>query len=274
MKKKSKITRLFTSVIPRILLVILLSHIIALFTIDRWIEYKTVSFRSSKVPAEMAGYKIAFIADTHNMEAQKLRGIVQELNQQQLDLLLLGGDFSNTGENPWQTMEILSQVVTTDGIYGVEGNHDNYRNLFASMKQYSIQPLSNNGVHIRKNFYLAGVEDLWRRRPNVKQAIAAAEPDDFVLLVSHNPDLTMLQDTSGVDLVMSGHTHGGQITFFGLWAPALSPAKSITKYGQRFMSGWAKSRDGIPVYVSNGTGSYVSRVFARPQVILFTLSPG
>ena len=222
----------------------------------------------------MAGYKIAFITDTHDIKARKLRGIVQQLNQRQLDLLLLGGDYSKTGENPRQTMEILSQVITTNGIYGVEGNHDNYRNLFAAMKQYSIQPLSNNGVHIRKNFYLAGVEDLWKRRPNVKQAIAAAEPDDFVLLVSHNPDLTMLQDTTGVDLIMSGHTHGGQITFFGLWAPALSPTKGITKYGQRFMSGWAKSRDGIPVYVSNGTGSYVPRIFARPQVILFTLFPG
>ena len=79
-----------------------------------------------------------------------------------------------------------------------------------------------------------------------------------------------------VDLALSGHTHGGQAAFLGVWAPALALRKSITDYGQRFMSRWAESRDGVDVYVSNGAGTFsdVPRMFARPQVILLTLRTG
>ena len=254
-------------------IVILLIHVVSAVTLDRQIEYKRVSFHAEKVPAEMNGYKIAFIADTHAIAARELEKAVTEINRWQPDLLILGGDFPSSDGAPERTMEILSMVETTDGIYGVEGNHDYYTELFAAMEQYGIKPFSNSGVHVREHFYAAGLEDLWNRDPDVKKAIKEALTDDFVLLIAHNPDVTMVQDTASVDLILSGHTHGGQITFFGLWAPALTGRKNITEYGRRFMSGWAESRDGTPVYVSNGTGTFknIPRVFARPQVILLTL---
>jgi predicted MPP superfamily phosphohydrolase len=142
------------------------------------------------------------------------------------------------------------------------------------MEAHGILPLRNNGVYVKEHFYLAGVEDLWNRNPNITEAIAEAPADDFVLLLSHNPDIAMLQDTTGVSLILSGHTHGGQITFLGVWAPYFTLRKSITEYGQRFRSGWALSRDNTPVYISNGTAIqyyHIPRVFARPQVILITL---
>jgi predicted MPP superfamily phosphohydrolase len=139
------------------------------------------------------------------------------------------------------------------------------------MEEYGIVPLSNNGVFIRDNLFLAGVEDLWNRRPDISKAIEEASPDNFVLLLAHNPDVTMKQDTSGVDLILSGHTHAGQISFLGIWAPYFTFRTIITEYGQRFASGWSESRDGVPVYVTNGTGEYMPRVFARPQVIIITL---
>jgi len=84
------------------------------------------------------------------------------------------------------------------------------------------------------------------------------------------PSITMVQDTTECDLILCGHTHGGQVTLFGIWAPYLTMKRSITGYGQRFMSGFSESKDGVPVYVSNGTGEFFPRVFARPQVIIFT----
>ena len=255
-----------------IVVLTILAHAVSLFTFDRIIEYKKITFRSPRIPKEMNGYKIAFISDTHAMPVGDLEKVKQELNKWHPDLLLLGGDFP-AGDGAKRIMAKLSQVETTDGIYGVEGNHDNYVNLFAAMEQYSIHPLSNSGARVREHLYIAGVEDLWNRNPSIDEAIRDALPDDFVILVSHNPDITMLQDTTSVDLILSGHTHGGQITLFGLWAPALHFRPGVTKYGQRFMSGWATSRDGIPVYVSNGTGFFerIPRIFARPQVILLTL---
>jgi len=221
----------------------------------------------------MDGYKIAFITDTHSISSDELEKAVSELNRRQLDLLVLGGDFNPDNEELINSLKVLSGVVTTDGIYGVEGNHDYYTWLFSAMERCSINPLSNSGAHIRNRFYLAGVADFWNRIADVEKAIEDAEKDDFVILIAHNPDITMKQNTESIDLILSGHTHGGHITFFGIWAPMLTLQKTISDYGQRFMSGWSESRDGIPVYVSNGAGKYtdVPRIFARPQIIILTL---
>jgi hypothetical protein len=183
----------------------------------------------------------------------------------------LGGDFYMHENHYRQSLEILSRTKTRDGIFGVDGNHDWPKQLFAAKQDYGIVPLVNSGLHIHEGFYLAGVEDLWYRRPCINTATAGAASDDFVLLLSHVPDISMKQDTTGLNLILSGHTHGGQVTLFGLWAPYLTFSRFFNDYGQRFRSGWAKSADGVPVYVSNGISEYGPRVFARPQVIVFTL---
>ena len=250
---------------------IMLIHLAHALTLDRIVEYKEITFAAPNIPAELNGYRIAFITDTHAISARRLRAVVAELNNRQIDLLLLGGDFQSYGKAPWRSMEILAQIATTDGIFGVEGNHDNYQDLFAAMLAHGITPLANSGVLIRDNFFLAGLEDLWNRHPCIATAIAAANPDDFIILLSHNPDIAMQQNTTDIDLILSGHTHGGQITLFGIWAPYLSLRRTITAYGQRFRAGWAEASDGTPVYVSRGTGEYLPRVFSRPEVTLITL---
>lgn len=250
-----------------------LIHAISAVTLDRTVQYLAISYHSPKVAPELDGYVVAFITDTHSISADELREVARQVDGFSPDLLLLGGDFPSLGEAPARSMEILSQVRTTDGIYGVEGNHDNYSILFAAMEQYGITPLSNCGVQARAGLYLAGVEDLWKRSPDIAAAAKDAGENDFVLLLAHNPDIAMQQDTTSIDLILSGHTHGGQVTLFGLFAPALAWSRDISDYEQHFLSGWAKSRDGTDVFVSNGTGSFASvpRVFARPQVILITL---
>lgn len=256
-----------------ILWAVVLIHSISAVTVDKNIQYLELSYSSESVAPSLDGYTVAFITDTHSLPADELRVVAERVNEYSPDLLLLGGDFPSMGQAPQRSMEILSQVETPDGIYGVEGNHDNYIQLFAAMESSGITPLSNSGVRINDDLYLGGVEDLWNRMPDIDKAIDGAEDDDFVLLVAHNPDITMQQDTTAVDLILSGHTHGGQVTFLGLFAPALAMTTDISDYGQYFMSGWAKSADNTDVFVSNGTGylTSVPRVFARPQVVLITL---
>jgi len=256
-----------------VLWVVIAIHIVSAFTLDRRIQYLEVSYPSSKVSEALSGYTIVFVTDTHALPAEELHEVVDRINGYVPNLVLLGGDFPSLGDAPARSMEILSGVQASDGIYGVEGNHDNWVELFAAMEKYGIIPLSNNGVFVREQFYLAGVEDLWNRSPDIARATQNAGKDDFILLLSHNPDVTMKQNTTNVDLVLSGHTHGGYVTLFGFLAPALAWSEDITEYGQRFMSGWAKSRDGTDVFVSNGTGylTVMPRAFARPQVILITL---
>lgn len=266
----------FTLLVPLQCLLwgVVLVHTLSSLTLDSRIQYLQVTYTSERVSPQLDGYLIAFVTDTHAMPADELAAMAETINGFSPDLLVLGGDFPSAGNGPYRSMEILSQVNATDGIYGVEGNHDDYKVLFEAMERVGIQPLSNSGVSPRATLYLAGVEDLWNRTPDINAAIQGSGEDDFVLLLAHNPDVTMVQDTSRVNLTLSGHTHGGQITLFGLWAPALTLTDEITSYGQQFHSGWATSKDGSDVFVSNGAGTFrnVPRVFARPQVILITLA--
>lgn len=241
-------------------------------TFDRMIEYKEIDFASEKIAKETDGYTIAFVTDTHAIPADELREVVQKISERNVDVLLLGGDFPN-GSAAYRTMQILAETKTKDGIFGIEGNHDDIEELAHAMKLHGIHLLENEGVYLKENLYLAGVEDLWNRNPDIKKATEKASSKDFVLLLCHNPDVAMKQDMKKVDVMLSGHTHGGQITFFGFFAPALALRGNITEYGQMFKSGWVKTPNGGTVYVSNGTGQIETapRIFARPQVIFLTL---
>jgi len=272
-KTKSKKFR-FVAVVGLIIALIPIIHITHSFTLDRMIRYVEIEFRSENWNPELDGYRIAFMTDMHTISDEDMRRVATELNRRNIDLLLLGGDFAaiNVAGNHYQgTVREIGQVNTTDGIFGVEGNHDWFNTLSRAKEQYGITMLNNDGARIRDGFYLAGVRDLWTGTPDVSRAIANARADDFILLLSHNPDVSMRQPTVGVDLILSGHTHDGQITFFGF--PMYLLRGSITDYGTRFAYGFAYSADEVPVFVSRGVGVYyhIPRIFSRPEVVIFTM---
>jgi len=254
-----------------VLTLIPMVHLVHALTLDRSIHYVEIEFRSVNWPEELDGYRIAFMTDFHRIPDETMRNITAELNQRNLDLLLLGGDFSMLDGHYQGTLQAIAEIVTTDGIFGVEGNHDAYWRVFPLMIELGITPLSNYGTHIRQGFYLAGIRDLWHRTHCIESAITGAYPEDFILLLSHNPDVAMQYPTDGIDLILSGHTHRGQITFFGF--PIYLLRGSITEYGTRFGRGFAYSQDGVPVFTSSGIGDYyiIPRIFARPEIVIFTM---
>ncbi|MDL2237219.1 metallophosphoesterase [Christensenellaceae bacterium OttesenSCG-928-K19] len=252
--------------------IILLIHIVSMLTLDRSIQYTETELVSERLSPSLDGYVIAFITDTHTFPEEEACSVVRHINERGADLLLLGGDHAQDG-TVGDLMAILAEAEVTDGIYGVEGNHDDFQELFTAMRQHGITPLDNDGVQLQDGLYLAGVADLWNRTPDIRQATEGASKDDFVLLLCHNPDVNMQQNTERADLILSGHTHGGHATLFGLWAPALTLRDTITSYGQQFMQGWCKGAYGTDVFVSRGAGWFKNtpRVFARPEVVYITL---
>jgi predicted MPP superfamily phosphohydrolase len=252
--------------------VIILIHVYSMLTTDQEIQYIEQTYISSSIHSSLDGYTIAFISDTHLISDEQLQGIVDNMNKRGIDALFLGGDYAEHPQRCLRTMYILADTQTSDGIYGIEGNHDDFLIAFGAMYKSGIVPLDNSGVKLRDHLYLGGVKDLWNRDPDIKQAISKADKDDFVMLLSHNPDVSMQQAAGSADLILSGHLHGGHVTFFGLAAPALWFRGGVTDYGQRFMTGWCKGADGTDVYVSNGVGGKRMRIFAPPQVIYITLS--
>ena len=229
---------------------------------------KRWSSSPKKSPPSLDGYTIAFLTDIHGYPHDKLEQVVKNLNERDIPLVLLGGDFPVGAALP-PCIDILSALDAPDGIYSVDGNHDDPHILAEVLQQHNIPLLENRGVQIREGLYLAGTEDLYYRSPDAQSALAEAGEDDFVLMLSHNPDTSMVCDFTGVDLALSGHTHGGEVTVFGAFGPAMY---LVSRYGQRFRSAWAQSGAGTPVYVSNGIGNHFPiRVFAPPQVIVLTL---
>ena len=111
------------------------------------------------------------------------------------------------------------------------------------------------------------MDDLWEGTQDLEATTQDALADDFVILVSHNPDYAEHMDTDRVDLVLNGHTHGGQVTFFGLWAPFVP-----SEFGQKYRSGVVQTGSTI-VVISNGIGTITPpvRFFARPEIVLVVL---
>lgn len=252
--------------------------IIAAIHIFEWamfgstIQYREIEYSSSSVPAELDGTVIALVTDTHDIAQMKLSQVVERANARNIDILLFGGDFMTrkTNSDLDTKMSILGSINAPAGIYGVEGNHDNWGYIKPLMEQYGIIPLENTGISPMSGIYIGGARDLWSGMANPQQSIENHEPDDFVLLLAHNPDTAMDCDMTDIDLVCSGHTHGGQVSFFGLFAPAIY---KVTNYGHLFKGGLVKTVGGTDVLVCKGTGNFsiVPRVFAPPEVYFITL---
>jgi hypothetical protein len=140
----------------------------------------------------------------------------------------------------------------------------------AAATKAGVFMLIDDGAWIEKSgqrFRLAGVSDLQQGHPRLAPALGEADETDLVLLASHSPDFAERLRPGEVDLVLSGHTHGGQLTFFGLWAPLVG-----SDHGQTYRTGQIVT-DSTTVIVSNGVGSIFPplRFFARPQIVLITL---
>lgn len=266
-KKKFK----FFGAIGIVIAIIPLIHVAHSLTLDRIIVFREITLYDSSFPENLNGYRIAFLTDMHTIPHERMAEVIEELNVRNIDLLLLGGDFSSRNNHYRGTLREISMSNAVDGIFGVEGNHDSSSTLFYYKELLGINTLNNNGYYIHENFFIAGVHDMRNRSPNIEEAIETANTDSFILLVSHNPDVTMTQRTNNVNLTLSGHTHGGQITIFG-WAFHLHLG-FITNYGTRFAHGFAYSYDNTLVYTSSGVGDYYGwpRIFARPEVVIFTI---
>ena len=254
--------------------VIGLIHIFHGLTLDRVRDYRRIEVTAPHFPRQEDGYTVAFVTDTHLLPSEELYKVVERLNAMELDTLLLGGDFTTRNNTYLRHLNMLTKNVRTkDGIFLVRGNHDHAMDLQGIADEFeNLEFLDNTGQFVREGLFIGGVQDYWYGEVDFATARAGAGQDDYVIVLSHNPDATKTSDMTGIDLVLSGHTHGGQVTLFGLYAPYLDFSR-ITSYGQLFKGGFVRVQDTL-VYTSRGTGSYMPRVFARPEVTIMQFYNG
>jgi predicted MPP superfamily phosphohydrolase len=242
-----------------------------------FIDEKTTIANDSDVPHNFVGKKIIFISDIHHgqlFSRERVADAVRKVNDLEPDIVILGGDYIY-GDRKYiePCFEELAKLKAKMGIYGVTGNHDYWEDndlTEKSMKKAGITVLSDRAEWLKideDKIKIAGIDWYSTSEHDIDPLIEDAEENDFVILASHKPDFAEKLKTSKIDLMLSGHTHGGQVTLFGLWAPYVP-----SQYGQKYRTGVVKT-DKITVLISNGIASTVLpiRFFARPQINIIIL---
>ncbi|NDV79076.1 metallophosphoesterase [Dysgonomonas sp. 511] len=248
------------------------------------VQIKEMVFSHKDIPPAFDGKKVVFVSDIHfnrYFAEKELASLVNRINGLNPDVILLGGDYISS-----DTLDVaplfasLAKLQAKYGVYSVLGNHDHWED--ASLMQAGLE---NSGIHIADNnsfwikegadsIKIGGVGDFWEDEQLIENTINDIKTSDFCILLSHNPDYMEVLDSEEVDLMLSGHTHAGQGTFFGLWAPIM-PSSMHQEYiqtGQKYRYGW-KQKGEISLYVSSGVGmgKIPFRFFAWPEIAAITL---
>lgn len=229
------------------------------------------------LPAGFRGLTVAFVTDVHHgpfTSEDEVSGVVRTTLALGPDLIVLGGDYHHAdGKFIPACFDRLAPLDAPLGVFGVLGNHDNWRGRKATqagMKRARVEELTNAGVWLRRGndrLRLAGVDDLLTGRVDVAAALGGVPRDDAVVLVSHNPDLAETLTDPRVGLMLSGHTHGGQVV-----VPGYGPPVVPSRYGMKYARGLVDAPE-TRVYVSAGTGmsGIGLRLNCRPEISLLTL---
>jgi predicted MPP superfamily phosphohydrolase len=239
------------------------------------LRVREVTIADPDLPADFDDLRIAFLADFHCawfFPPSRVSGVVRRANDLQADLVVLGGDYVNTGtEYVAPCFAELAELRAPLGVYAVLGNHDHWGAAQAvrdAVRDSGFTLVENAGVWLERGdarVRVGGVADMWEGVPRLGPAIHGVSEADFVLLVSHNPDFAEELRTDLVDVTLAAHTHGGQVTLFGLWAPLVN-----SKYGQKYRSGVVAAPRTM-VVMTNGAGGAPLRFCARPEIVLVTL---
>lgn len=243
--------------------------------LHRWIQ-RDLQLSRLELPLPqpaLAGLKLAFVSDIHAgsfMHEADLLRIFGLVAQQQPDLVCLGGDLINTRQRELQLLRRPLQLLAPPcGIFAVPGNHDHFHgsdigDWNAFLRGLGVQVLTNRGVRIDRggaSLWLCGVDDLTEGEPDLAAALQGRADGEPCVLLSHHPDFFFEAAAAGVELTLSGHTHGGQIRIGG-WAPV-----HHSRFG--YEAGWYES-EGCRLYVGRGVGVTVLplRIGAPPEIPL------
>lgn len=241
------------------------------------VRIERVSAKLPNLPLAFDGTTVAFLTDIHHgpyVTLAQVQSFVRTALALQPDLIVLGGDYSLRHERfIAPCLDVLSSLRAPLGVYGVLGNHDYWHGLDetrAGLKRAKIEELTNRGVWLKRGsdrLRLAGVDDLWCGTVDVAAAVGETNSNDVCLLLSHNPDVAETLADRRVGLMLSGHTHGGQMT-----APGIPNPFTPSNYGDKYARGMVDA-PATRVYVSRGLGTtgVPIRYNCPPEISLITL---
>jgi predicted MPP superfamily phosphohydrolase len=229
------------------------------------------------LPRAFDGFRVAQLSDVHHsslVPLAEVRRAVALTQSAKTDAIVLTGDYT-TKERRYiePCAEELSKLTAPAGVWAVLGNHDHNTNGLATrraLEQRGVNVMTNVNTRLVRGgeeLQLVGIDDWSWNQTDWEQAFKGVDRKRPSLLLSHQPRVLDLPQTEGVSLILSGHTHGGQVRLPIVGSPAALMGEDFKYLRGRF------NRDGKQLYVTRGTGviGLPVRIGARPEVAVLRL---
>ncbi len=243
------------------------------------VEVSHIEVKIANLPHEFSGLTIAQMSDIHHGPYTGLDYIdrcVEIINGMNPDLIALTGDYTFAGRRHIEPCaEVLKGLKARVAVYAVLGNHDYYAgagHVARAMRKAGCEVLvdaQDRLEHRGAKLWLLGVDDLLYGTTDVNRLMRGLPREEPKIVLSHNPDFIeeFAVKNKHIDLMISGHTHGGQIRFPVIGAPHIS-----SDYGQRYAIGLNR-KDSMQVYTTRGIGTILlpMRLDCPPEIAMYTL---
>jgi predicted MPP superfamily phosphohydrolase len=228
----------------------------------------------SRLPRTFDGFRVVQLSDIHHgpfSSTEQIERAVETANRLQPDIIALTGDYiSRERHYAAPCAEMMGKLRARHGVFAVLGNHDHWTDaalITDLFRAEGITVLINEGMHFELNgesFWLAGVDDYMVGLEDLPLALAGAREDEMKLLLAHNPIILRRAARASVDLVLSGHTHGGQVAIRSDREPARNRRRMVKGLG---------SQGNTQIYVNRGLGTVVLpiRYGCPPEISLLEL---
>ena len=230
------------------------------------------------LPESFHGFRVVHLTDLHLgflVSASFIESVVKKANALMPDIIVCTGDYVHDRHSKAEidtVWPILANLRARHGVYSILGNHDHWADADRSLDW--LEKSGQNVRHKCKAIYkgndrivIGGSGDFWEDDLNIDQAFAASDGDDCRILLAHNPDSVDTEFQTPLSLVLSGHTHGGQVSlpFYG---PPVLPVRN-----KRYSSGLIET-DAVKLFISRGIGwaIYPVRLNCYPEIAVLELT--
>lgn len=242
-------------------------------------ELTETDIRIANLPASFDGFRIAHVTDVHHsrlVPLEEVWRVVEQVRRARPDMVALTGDYTTSLRSYIEPCaEALASIEAPEGVWAVLGNHDHLTDpelTTRALNARRVGVLNNANTVIRRGsdeLQLAGVDDWGWGAADFARALHGLDPARPILLLSHEPRVFDMKETRGLSVILSGHTHGGQICLPLVGAPA----RLLARDEFRYLRGLYERDDGTRLYVSRGTGviGLPVRLGARPEVAIIRL---
>lgn len=243
------------------------------------LSLERVEIKLPRLPKKLDGFKVIHLSDIHHSPFTGLDHIertVKIANRLKPDMFVLTGDYvSHDAKYIGPVAEVLGRLEAEFGTHACLGNHDHWTDaelVTRSLKDAGIQVLINEGHRFEArgaSIWLAGVDDHMVGKTDLPAALKGSFPDEFKLLLAHNPIIFRKAVRAAIDLTLSGHTHGGQVK-----VRTRTPKDRLIP--RRRLSAGLHQRKDSHIYITRGIGTVVLpvRYQCPPEISLLELRAG